>query len=512
MIIDPGGPAMIAMPPAIDTLHYVIDFNDTVKVCIDSALQLLNNVGMASICQQGTNVKVVVTNNDSCITLQPNLNYSGNDTLCVVHCDNLSPTFCDTTYLVVRVKPNDATPPPPAPAPKDTLHFVLNYNEVTNVCIDSALQLVNNVGPASILSNGTNVTVAVSNNDSCVTLTPATNFIGTDTIRVIHCDAVNTSFCDTTMLIVQVNGPPPCFFEFLLEDSAGTYKVRLVSDTTLAFPLNLTSSILVAIRVPSGGFTVSNDSITTLLSGTFFENTGGVLATASQPDYDYIYFDINSPIEVVYIKGDTLDLFTFKGSGCVGDSIHLVGTGASFPNPTIGTETVTSFLSISAFLASGGTPFCVNSTGLAICDPDTTQVMDCVIQFDLEYMDGVYKVSMTPDTTFPLPTFVSGLTRAMNITLRAPTGKLQIVNSQDFNTGYEFRLKNTLVNPVETPGYDYFLFGLKESSTPTIFIPYNKGVKVDLFSFQNFDCSLDSLALVGNGAAFITPSIGGEIS
>jgi len=143
----------------------------------------------------------------------------------------------------------------------------------------------------------------------------------------------------------------------------------------------------------------------------------------------------------------------------------------------------------------------------------------CAINFDLTLTNGTFIVSMTPDTTivntsFPTPAapnpFIGAPTHVMDITLRAPTGTLEIVNQIDFGTGREFVLKNSIISPSESPAYDYFTFGLNDNNTPTVEIRYNEGQTVDLFSFQNFNCNLDSIFLVGGGTDFEVPTIGDE--
>jgi len=257
----------------------------------------------------------------------------------------------------------------PITAPQtDTISLTLNQDETVAVCIDSVLQLLNNVGDASVCGQGINISVVVTNNDSCVNITTASDFVGTETLCVVHCDAFETGHCDTTYLIVTVNEPTleplGCLYEYLIEEANGVYTVRLAVDSTVSAPFNATSSMLVAIRVPVVGFNVPTDSITTLLAGAVFENTSnGGLIDSEEPDYGYINFDLvnrDGSVAPNYQKGDTLDLFSFSGEGCVGDSIHLVGPGANFPNPNVDTEEITSYLSIGAFLADGGAPSCVN--------------------------------------------------------------------------------------------------------------------------------------------------------
>ncbi|MEM1118813.1 MAG: gliding motility-associated C-terminal domain-containing protein [Bacteroidota bacterium] len=513
------------------------------------------------------------------------------------------------------------------PPTTDTVSLTLEQDDIVSVCIDSVLQLLNKVGTASICGQGTDVDVSVTNNDSCVTITTDSQFVGTELLCVVHCDSFETGYCDTTYFSVTVEEPAadslPCLYQYLIEETNGTYTVRLAVDSTINAPFNATTSMLVAIRVPVVGFNVPTDSITSLLPGAVFENTSnGVLVDNEEPDFGYIYFDINGTVSPTYQKGDTLDLFSFRGNACSGGNIHLVGDGASFPNPTVNSETITSYLAIGAFLANGGAPSCVSPVSVSICDPvipptpanrDTLQfVLDfetartvcidsalqlltsvgnaticgqgtnvavavtdgdscvtltpvsgfsgnevlcvvhcdagtptfcdttillvtvnpdditpppssddttCHLTFDLELVNGTYIVSVTSDTTitnttFPNPTFpnpfIPAPVNSMNITLRAPTGQLSIVNQIDFGTGREFVLKSSMVAPPEDPNFDYFIFGLNDNNTPTINIPITKDSTTALFSFQNFNCALDSISLVGKGSPFTIPTIGDE--
>ncbi len=511
----------------------------------------------------------------------------------------------------------------PITAPEtQTINLTLNQDETVAVCIDSVLQLLNNVGTVTICDQGTNISVAVTNNDSCVNITTASDFVGTETLCVVHCDAFETGHCDTTYFMVTVIEPTPepvtCLYEYIIEESNGVHTVRLAVDSTIAAPFNATSSMLVAIRVPTTGFNVPTDSITSLLPGAIFENTSnGVFMDNEEPDFGYIYFDINGAVSPNYQQGDTLDLFSFRVEGCIGGDIHLVGTGANFANPMVNGEEITSYLAIGAFLADGGAPSCVNPVGTTICTPvvpptpapqdtlqfvldfetaatvcidsaiqlltnvgtasicgqgtnitvgvtngdscitltpatnfsgtemlcvvhcdagtpdycDTTILMvtvnpndgtpppqppsedtTCHITFELELVDGTYTVSFTPDTTIRnvIPVIPNPFTNLMEITLRAPTGKLNIVNQVDFGTGREFVLKRFIINPSESLGYDYFTFGLNENNSTTVDISYVQGIKTELFTFQNFNCALDSIALVGKGSPFTTPLISDE--
>ena len=600
-VMNYGLPICRIITPTTDTIHLVIEENDTLSVCIDSVLELLNTVGVVNVCINGMALDIAVNNNDSCVTVQAPPNFIGNDTICVMHFDIAELGYRDTTIFVITVNEKPF-------APTDTVNFTIS--DTMDVCLDAALQL-NNIGTATILSTGNQVNVIVNDNNDCITLQPIDGFVGNDTLQVIHCDANDPTFCDTTIIVVTIEAPVVCLFEYLIEATDDVYKVKLVVGADVISNLSATQSMLVAIRVPANGYNVPTDSITTLLAGAAFENTSnGVLLDEEEPNYGYILFDIGGIVTPTYQQGDTLDLFSFRGNNCVEDGIKLVGPGASFPNPIVNTEEITSFLSIGAYLPTGGTPYCVNPVGgIANCNPeaapkdtlhyvldfetpqivcidsalqllntvgnvtvceqgtnvtinvingdscvaltpatnfsgndtlcvvhcdavmtdfcDTTILIitvnpnevtpptavdsTCRISFDLALTNGVYVVSMTSDTTltnttFPTPIFpnpfIPAPTNLMDITVKAPTGQLQIVNQIDFGTGREFVLKSSIISPAEDPTHDYFVFGLNANNTPTINIPYVAGASLDLFSFQNINCSLDSISLVGRGTDF----------
>ncbi len=605
-VMNYGLPICPIIVPKTDTIHLVMEENSTTTTCVDSVLQLLNRIGVANVCIQGMNVNAVVANNDSCVTLQAPANFVGNDTLCVMHFDIAEAGFRDTTIFVIRVNEKPF-------APTDTVNFTIN--DTTAVCLGTALQL-NSIGAATILSAGNQINVVVNDNSDCITLQPTDGFVGNDTLLVIHCDAIDPTFCDTTMVVITVEAPAVCLFEYLLEATNDVYTVRLVVGATIPSNLSFTTSMLTAIRVPASGFNVPTDSINTLLPGVAFENkSNGVLLDEEEPNYGYILFDIGNIPSPTYQAGDTLDLFSFRAPNCVEDTIKLVGSGATFPNPIINTEEITSFLSIGAYLPESA-PFCVNPIGgtadctppvvdpdpaprdtlhyvldfemprivcidsalqllnsvgnVTICEQgdnvtvgvinsdscialtpaanfsgndtlcvvhcdavmtdfcDTTILIitvspndatpppaaidsTCALQFDLRFADGVYVVRMTSDTTIrntilPFPSnpnpFFPTATNLMEVTLKAPTGQLQIVNHNDLLAGTDFVLINSIISPAEDPAFDYFVYQLNTNNTLITTIPYQEGQSEDLFSFQNFNCNLDSIVLVGRGPSF----------
>lgn len=79
----------------------------------------------AALCgvQNGTATPSVV-GNQLCVTYTPNLNYNGPDTVCVVVCDNGTPSKCDTVKVPIVITPVNDKPvvvvPPTTPVNEDT--------------------------------------------------------------------------------------------------------------------------------------------------------------------------------------------------------------------------------------------------------------------------------------------------------------------------------------------------------------------------------------------------------
>jgi hypothetical protein len=143
-----------------------------------------------------------------CISYTPTPNFSGTDTICVVVCDNGTPTSCDTVKIPVTVTPVNDKPVvavTPKTIPEDsTLTFC-------SAITDPDAADTHTVTPCGA-ANGT-VTATVNNvtHQVCITYIPNPNFTGTDTICVIVCDNGTPSKCDTVktpVTVTPVNDKP----------------------------------------------------------------------------------------------------------------------------------------------------------------------------------------------------------------------------------------------------------------------------------------------------------------
>ena len=207
----------------------------------------------ATICGV-TNGSATVSVNDAtdelCVVYTPNPNYYGADEICIILCDNGTPTpICDTIHIPVTVLPiND---PPIANADNATTNEdvpVVITVMVNDTDIDGAL-VPNTVAIGTQPANGTVVVNAVTGE---ITYTPNPNFFGTDTFVYQVCDNGTPlpSLCDTAVVTITVNP---------------------VNDPPVANPDNVTTpeDVPVVINVPGNDTDVDgNLDITTVSIGT----------------------------------------------------------------------------------------------------------------------------------------------------------------------------------------------------------------------------------------------------
>jgi gliding motility-associated-like protein len=123
----------------------------------------------------------------------PEDGFVGVDYFTYVICDNGMPNLCDTAYVTIYVEPQGIQAQP------DIAFTNVNIPVQINV-------LANDLGGTdpltvtAILTQPTNGTVV--NNGSSITYTPNTDFVGTDYLQYIVCDALGN--CDTTLVTIIV--------------------------------------------------------------------------------------------------------------------------------------------------------------------------------------------------------------------------------------------------------------------------------------------------------------------
>jgi gliding motility-associated-like protein len=98
-------------PPIVNDTLTTTPEDSPITICLTIADADLSQTYITSSCGNPINgtTSTSVTGNQLCVTYTPNPNFNGLDSLCLVVCDNGTPSLCDTTNIVINVTPvNDA--------------------------------------------------------------------------------------------------------------------------------------------------------------------------------------------------------------------------------------------------------------------------------------------------------------------------------------------------------------------------------------------------------------------
>ncbi|MFK7978955.1 MAG: SprB repeat-containing protein, partial [Saprospiraceae bacterium] len=131
--------------------------------------------------------------------------------------------------------------------------------------------------------------------------------------------------------------------------------------------------------------------------------------------------------------------------------------------------------------------------------------IDCVVDFELSQSDnGDFVVSMISDTTWDFP---NNLVSTAQVTIKAPKGQLEIGEITNLLENVIFFVIGTDTTPIEAPDFDYISIAL--GSQGTAGISFQKGKKIDLFSFTNLKtCNSGIITLMENHKdPFFPPNI-----
>jgi gliding motility-associated-like protein len=164
-----------------------------------------------------SNVTVSDITDQICFTYTGVINYNGADSLCIVICDNGTPSRCDTSTIRITITPvND-----PPIAIND--NYSTQEDVTLNIPVGTGVRSNDNdnadgnpvtsltVNPVTV-SGPSNGTLTLNTNGSFIYV-PTTNFVGADTFYYSVCDAGTPppSLCDTAMVVINVssvNDPP----------------------------------------------------------------------------------------------------------------------------------------------------------------------------------------------------------------------------------------------------------------------------------------------------------------
>jgi Bacterial Ig domain len=169
-----------------------------------------------------------------CITYTPNTNYTGADTLCVIVCDNGTPSLCDTVRIPVTVTPVNDKPivsvTPPSISEDTTITFC-------GTIADPDINDTHNVTPCGVQHGTVTATVNNGTHQLCITYRPTLNYNGADTICLMVCDNGTPSKCDTIKIPLNVTpkNDAPVVSDVVIntpEDSLKTYCLPITDPET----------------------------------------------------------------------------------------------------------------------------------------------------------------------------------------------------------------------------------------------------------------------------------------
>lgn len=177
-----------------DTVYLGTTLNTSISpICIGTS-ELLGNFTGLTFCSLAVNGTLSIVN-DTCVSYLPGLNFVGNDTFCMVVCDDYQQQICDTLVVIATVE-----------VPVDTIYIEATTVEPFDTCLTGdVLQLP---GPIAIteVCGANPAEVATTFNGNCVIIDLTDNFEGTTTICVVHCTADVPAVCDTTIIVVNYEG------------------------------------------------------------------------------------------------------------------------------------------------------------------------------------------------------------------------------------------------------------------------------------------------------------------
>jgi gliding motility-associated-like protein len=142
----------------------------------------------------------VINGKQVCVTYTPNLGFTGPDSLCIIVCDNGSPSLCDTAMVYFQVVPVNYPPV------VDDTSVTSQKNNVITLCLPITDLNSNQSFTVTSCGNPINgiASSIVMGKEVCVTYTPNTDFIGNDTICINVCDNGIPSLCDKANVFIKI--------------------------------------------------------------------------------------------------------------------------------------------------------------------------------------------------------------------------------------------------------------------------------------------------------------------
>ncbi len=177
-----------------DTVHVTTQMGTTTSPVCLNLTELEGTPQQPTLCSTPQHGTVSFANN--CLQYQPSPGYVGEESFCVVICDDNNPQFCDTTTVIVTVLP-----------PDDVKNVTIYSGQPQTVCLGNLLQFPGQIVSTSLCAPLPQSVTAVPTNNGCVNFNTTPGFTGNAQVCVQHCYIApisGTTVCDTTFINLTV--------------------------------------------------------------------------------------------------------------------------------------------------------------------------------------------------------------------------------------------------------------------------------------------------------------------
>ncbi|MEO1262943.1 MAG: gliding motility-associated C-terminal domain-containing protein [Bacteroidota bacterium] len=279
----------------------------------------------------------------------------------------------------------------------------------------------------------------------------------------------------------------PCSILDLEYMGSGIYQVSLTSGETINQPNDVTETLRVTLKVPTGGFQVAG--LTSQVANVDFALGTTTVAPAESPDFDYVTVELNTPNtqDIPYFANTKIPLFTFENGGtCPGDSVYLITLDDPY---LVSGADINHEISVSGVMLND----CIGE-GAVECGVVPS---DCDVTCEIDRLPtGEFRISAMTDNVN-----ISGVmatTSGMLITLKTPTGGF-LVNNLTNIIDAQFEANLIVEDPPEDPGFDYWSIRQLSATPPAGSPTYTAGQMVPFFTFENVGpCVTGDVVLVDN--------------
>jgi len=293
-VIPTVEPPSIPQPPVVVFPPIVGPEDSTVTACGPIVDPNPEDTHTVTICEQPANATATATvdndNNALCITIDPDDNFNGVDSVCVIVCDQTG--LCDTLNIPIEIMPGNDAPNAiddinTTPIDEPVMGSLLPNDEDPDG--DS---LIINTTPVGTPTGGT----VVINPDGTYTFTPDPGFTGEGGFQYEVCDNGMPQMCDTADVVIEVfdftdpnnNAPVGTEDNFVTEEGSNPVMGDLLANDNDPDGDDLTIDTTPVTDPTNGTVTINPDGTFTYTPDPAFEG---------EDTFEYEVCDDGSPIE-----------------------------------------------------------------------------------------------------------------------------------------------------------------------------------------------------------------------